>query len=110
MPEAQPQSALPPPLSTTGSLRSAVQGPHASATLAEQALEVPLETLARKTPVVVGADTTLAQALRTMHERQIGSLVVVDAAGGALGILTRHDILGARDAAAGAARTRRSRR
>jgi len=74
--------------------RRAVQANYASQTLAEQSLEAPLGTLARRTPASVTPDTPLQQALTLMHERRIGSVLVSDAAGAALGILTRHDVLG----------------
>jgi CBS domain-containing protein len=73
--------------------RQAMQAAFSSQTLAEQSLETPLGALALKPPVAVPPHTPLAQALETMHERQIGSILVVDDAGAALGILTRHDIL-----------------
>jgi CBS domain-containing protein len=73
--------------------RQAMQAAFSSQTLAEQSLETPLGALALKPPVAVSPHTPLAQALATMHERQIGSILVVDDAGAALGILTRHDIL-----------------
>ena len=44
---------------------------------------------------LVAPGTPLAQALEQMHTRRIGSVLVQDeASGAALGILTRHDILG----------------
>ena len=74
--------------------RRAVQASYASQTLAEQSLEAPLGTLPRRTPATVPPETPLQQALSLMHERRIGSVLVADEAGGALGILTRHDVLG----------------
>jgi CBS domain-containing protein len=65
-----------------------------SQALEEQSLETPLGQLSFKTPVAVLPHTPLSEALATMHQRHIGSVLVVDAAGAALGILTRHDILG----------------
>jgi CBS domain-containing protein len=44
--------------------------------------------------VVCAADTTLTQAARAMHERHSRSLVVVDAAGAPLGVVTGHDVAG----------------
>jgi CBS domain-containing protein len=64
-----------------------------SQTLAEQSLETPLGELARKTPIGCPPDTPLAQALATMHEQRIGSMLVFDEAGAALGILTGGDVL-----------------
>ena len=74
--------------------RRAAQAAFASQTLAEQSLEARLATLPRKTPLACGPDTPLAQALQQMHDRRVGSVLVVDDAGAPLGILTRHDILG----------------
>jgi CBS domain-containing protein len=74
--------------------RRSLQAAFASQTLAEQSLEAPLGSLPRKAPVCVPPSTPLADALATMHERRIGSVLVADADGAPLGILTRHDILG----------------
>lgn len=66
----------------------------ASSTLAEQSQESPLGHLPRKTPLGVPPNTPLSEALTTMHERRIGSLLVFDATGAPIGILTRDDIIG----------------
>ena len=50
--------------------------------------------LLRQAAIVVSATTPLEQALETMEEQRIGSLPVVDAAGKALGIFTRQDVIG----------------
>jgi CBS domain-containing protein len=71
-----------------------LQADFASQTLAEQSLDTPLGTLARRAPVCVAPDTPIAQALEAMHTRRIGSVLVADAAGAPLGILTRYDVLG----------------
>lgn len=74
--------------------RRALQARQAAQALAEQSLETPLGTLARRPALGVDAATPLRDALGLMHARGIGSLLVLDAAGAATGILTRHDILG----------------
>jgi CBS domain-containing protein len=74
--------------------RRATQAAFASQTLAEQSLETRLAELPPKSPLAVGPETPLAEALTRMHERRIGSVLVQDEAGAVLGILTRHDILG----------------
>ena len=74
--------------------RQAMQATYASQALAEQSLETPLGDLGRKTPVAVRPQTPLAQALALMHEHHVGSVLVTDEAGAALGILTRRDVLG----------------
>ena len=67
----------------------------ASQTLAEQSLETPLRDLLRRAAVGVAPGTPLTVALKTMHDKRIGSVLVLhEASGAALGILTRHDILG----------------
>ena len=52
-----------------------------------------LHAIARKPPAAVRGDAALCEALALMHGRRIGSLVVLDASGAALGILTRGDVL-----------------
>lgn len=75
--------------------RRALQVAFASQSLAEQSLETPLGQLVRRAAYGVPPSTPLAQALRSMHDKRIGSVLVLDEnSGAALGILTRHDILG----------------
>jgi len=74
--------------------RQALQVAYASQTLSEQSLETPLADLVRRAAVGVAADAPIEQALRTMHDKRIGSVLVLDDDGRALGILTRHDVLG----------------
>lgn len=74
--------------------RRAAQAAWSSQTLAEQSLEARLSTLPRKTPLACAPSTPLSEALTSMHERRVGSVMVVDADDAPLGILTRHDILG----------------
>ena len=74
--------------------RRAMQEDWASQTLAAQSLEARLATLPLKQPLACSAGTPLAEALGLMHERRLGSVLVVDAAMAPLGILTRRDVLG----------------
>jgi len=75
--------------------RRSLQVAYASQTLAEQSLETPLRDLVRRAAVGVAPTTPLSTALRLMHDKRIGSVLVLDQASGAVhGILTRHDILG----------------
>ena len=74
--------------------RRAVQATWASQTLAEQSLEARLASLPRRQPLAVPATTPLSAALARMHERRVGSVLVVDEAEVPVGILTRYDILG----------------
>jgi len=74
--------------------RRALQAAFSSQALAEQTMETPLGRLVVRPPAAVAPQTPLRAALQQMHERAIGSMLVTDAAGAALGILTRHDLLG----------------
>ena len=72
----------------------ALQASVASQTLAEQSMATPLRDLLRGAPVGVAPSTPLREALRLMHERRIGSVLVQDeTSGAAIGMLTRHDIV-----------------
>ncbi|MBL8305720.1 MAG: CBS domain-containing protein [Rubrivivax sp.] len=73
--------------------RRAAQSAYSARALAEVSLETPLARFARKSPLTCAPDTPLAQALGLMHERRVGSMLVVDDAQAPLGILTRYDIL-----------------
>lgn len=74
--------------------RQAVQQAHVSNALAEQSLERRLGEIANRAPVACVPGTPIGEALRTMHERRIGSMLVTDDDGTPRGILTRYDILG----------------
>jgi CBS domain-containing protein len=75
--------------------RRALQVAYAQQTLAEQSLETPLADLVRRAAFGVGPQTSLQEALTQMHDRRIGSVLVLDEETGHVqGILTRHDILG----------------
>ena len=75
--------------------RQALQAAYASQSLAEQSLETPLRELLQRAAVGVTPATPLATALQLMHDKRIGSVLVQGQGSGvALGILTRHDILG----------------
>ncbi len=73
--------------------RRAVQANWAAQTLAEQSLETRLAALPRRQPVSVPPGTSLEVALSLMHERRVGSILVMPIDQMATGILTRHDIL-----------------
>lgn len=73
--------------------RQAVQRAHASNALSEQSLERRLGEIATRAPAACAPDTPVGEALRTMHEQRIGSMLVTDPGGAPLGILTRHDVL-----------------
>ncbi|MBX3600048.1 MAG: CBS domain-containing protein [Rubrivivax sp.] len=73
--------------------RAQLQAEQGAAALAEHSLEAPLARLPRKTPVSVPPGTPLIDVLRLMHDKRVGSMLVLDDAGRALAILTRHDVL-----------------
>lgn len=73
--------------------RAQLQAEQGAAALAEHSLEAPLARLPRKAPVAVPPGTSLIDVLRLMHDRRVGSVLVLDDAGRALAILTRHDVL-----------------
>jgi len=72
----------------------AMREAYASQALQEQSLEATLSTLPPKALLTCRPEAPLGQALRQMHERGVGSVVVTDAQQVPLGILTRDDILG----------------
>ncbi len=60
--------------------------------LAEQTMETPLSRLLRDAPVRCDPGAPLAQVLRLMDERLVGSVLVTTPEGAIAGILTRHDL------------------
>jgi CBS domain-containing protein len=74
--------------------RQALKESYASQALAEQSFESALATLVNRAPVACGPETPLREALGEMQRLGVGSMLVVDAGGRPVGILTRYDILG----------------
>ncbi|MNM47616.1 D-arabinose 5-phosphate isomerase [compost metagenome] len=71
----------------------------------QYSLNTPLGELAMRHPVVCSPDTPLREAVRLMHEQQVGSIVVVDPQRYPLGIFTLRDlrqVVAAADAELGA--------
>ena len=95
MPQPPPPSSVDTAATLAGLAASqrALQASYASRLLEEQSLEAPLRTLAQRQPVAVNADAPVGQALRLMHERHVGSVLVLGGDGAAQGILTQHDVL-----------------
>lgn len=58
-----------------------------------QAFALSLGSLVTRAPVVCDAHTTLGEAARIMRSRDVGSVVVVDAEGRPLGIVTTRDLV-----------------
>lgn len=59
----------------------------------QQAMSRPLRSMLRRTPLTCGTDTSIHNALRAMHEENVGSIVIVTGEGAPAGIFTRHDAL-----------------
>lgn len=74
--------------------REALRQSYSARSMVEQSLERPLREVMRAQPLVCAPETPLAQALAQMHERRVGSMLVVGEAQTLIGILTRYDILG----------------
>ena len=70
-----------------------LQAHWASQALTQQSMETRLGRLPPKRLLSCSPDTPLRQALQQMHDRRLGSIVVVDGQFRPVGILTRHDIL-----------------
>ena len=73
--------------------RTALRNSFASQALTEQSLESPMRDLALKQPISVRPDTPLKVALQLIHDKKVGSVLVVDESGTIEGILTRYDVL-----------------
>ena len=73
--------------------RQAQKTAFAAQALAEQSMEARLGSLPRRAPVGCAPDAPLLEALRLMQRERVGSVLVLDAAGAALGIFTRGDVL-----------------
>ncbi len=59
----------------------------------QQTLALPLRALIRNAPVVCGIDESVHAAVTVMHERGVGSVVIVDAASRPVGIFTERDLV-----------------
>lgn len=73
--------------------RAALRNSFASQALAEQSLESRLGDLVLKKPLTTSPDTPLREALTRIHEKKVGSILVIENERTILGILTRYDVL-----------------
>lgn len=71
----------------------ALRNAFASQAFAEQSLESRLGDLALKKPLSIGPNESLRKALTLIHEKKVGSILVVENKHTILGILTRYDVL-----------------
>ncbi|HEX7218891.1 MAG TPA: DUF294 nucleotidyltransferase-like domain-containing protein [Burkholderiales bacterium] len=65
----------------------------AESTLDGAGMLAPLKSVLRRAPVTCAAHATLGEAIARMHAERVGSIVVLDAEGGAAGIFTTVDLL-----------------
>ncbi|MFO1310495.1 MAG: DUF294 nucleotidyltransferase-like domain-containing protein [Burkholderiales bacterium] len=75
-------------------VRARVQAEYVEGITTRRDMATPLSELARGAPITAGPQTPLEQALRTMEERRVGSMPIVDGDGRPLGIFTRQDVIG----------------
>lgn len=66
---------------------------HSSAASEQQAMNRTLRSLIQRPAVSCAPETPIGQALRTMRQEKIGSIISVSPQGAPLGIFTRHDVL-----------------
>lgn len=59
----------------------------------QQAMNRPLRSMLRRSPLTCSTGTSIHDALRAMHDENVGSIVIVTADGAPAGIFTRHDAL-----------------
>jgi CBS domain-containing protein len=69
------------------------QAHYASVASDQQSLRSPLSSIVRRAPVTCTPDTPLRQALETMSQLGIGSIVVVEGESRPLGMFTLHDLI-----------------
>lgn len=67
---------------------------HFSSSIAEQqTTNRALRTLIKRAPISCAPETSIGDALRTIHGEQVGSIVIVSPQGAPIGIFTRHDVV-----------------
>src|SRR5262249_58818127 len=59
----------------------------------QDTLQQPIARLISRTPLSVGLDATLQDAVRIMREARVGCVLVIDAGGYLVGIFTERDLL-----------------
>ena len=70
-----------------------IQAEYSRSSSAQQSLNSPLRNLLRDHVVTCRPGTPLREALQTMHEKRIGSMVITNEAHQPVGIFTLHDLL-----------------
>ena len=74
--------------------RTQLQAEYATTLTEQRGLATPLGSLLRQAPIVCSPETALGDALKTMEDRRIGSMPIVDADAKPVGIFTRQDVIG----------------
>jgi CBS domain-containing protein len=59
----------------------------------QQAMNRPLRSMIKRSPLTCSTETSIHKALRAMHDENVGSIVIVSNVGLPAGIFTRHDAL-----------------
>jgi CBS domain-containing protein len=59
----------------------------------QQSLAAPLHTLIKQAPITVSVATSIQTVIEIMGEHRIGSVIVVDAEGAPIGLLTQSDVV-----------------
>jgi len=59
----------------------------------QQAMNRPLRSMIKRSPLTCSTETSIHKALRAMHDENVGSIVIVSDVGLPAGIFTRHDAL-----------------
>jgi CBS domain-containing protein len=73
--------------------RKQLQAQLAQRTADQQQMSSPLSSIVKRMPVMVTPSTPLRQVLQAMADQRIGSMIVGDSDGRAIGILTQSDVL-----------------
>ncbi|MBI4809699.1 MAG: CBS domain-containing protein [Nitrosomonadales bacterium] len=72
--------------------KQVIQAQYSQSSVEQQSLASPLSAIIRRAPVTCPPETSVRQALETMREKRIGSMVAAED-GRPLGIMTLHDVL-----------------
>ncbi len=75
-------------------VRASMQAEYVGGITTRHDMTTPLRDLIRGAPVTAAPDLPIGEALAMMEARHIGSVPVVGALGHALGMFTRHDVIG----------------
>jgi CBS domain-containing protein len=74
--------------------RASLQAEYAATATEQRGFATRLETVVRQAPIACGPQAQLGETLRTMEDRRIGSMPIVDGDARPLGVFTRQDVIG----------------